>query len=316
MLRLSAIDHDDFGSTRPKIVNVIDSKSSERDHSEKPVPTVSHPALAQSDRGAPDIPSGGSVIDAGRSFLAICILLFIASTIATVTICLTMAQMGEVPMAGGWSMSTAWTPLCGGSWFAAAAAFLGMWALMTMAMMLPSLTPVLWRLRASAARVGATRPDLFAALTGCAYLLVWSALGLAIFAGGALLLEAVLRWPLLARAVPLAAGVVVIAAGFFQMSHWKLAMLAHCSHVAGQGAGAAAAIRRGLRLGLSCCASCAGLTTLLVVGGVMDLRAMAILALAITAERLAPAGGRVARATGGLMLGAGAVQLARALWLL
>lgn len=153
-------------------------------------------------------------------------------------------------------------------------------------------------------------------LTGCAYLLVWSALGLAIFAGGALLLEAALRWPLLARAVPLAAGVVVIAAGLFQMSHWKLAMLAHCSHVAGQGAGAAAAIRQGLCLGLACCVSCAGLTALLIIGGIMDLRAMAILALAITAERLAPAGGRVARATGGLMLGAGAVQLARALLLL
>ena len=190
--------------------------------------------------------------------------------------------MGDGPMAGGWSMPTAWTPLCGGSWTTAAGAFLGMWSLMMTAMMLPSLAPVLWRLRESAVVAGAVPPGLFAALAGFTYLLVWSALGLAVFVGGALLLEAALRWPLLARAVPFATGFVVIAAGLFQMSRWKLAMLAHCSHVAGQDPGATAASGLGLRLGIACCASCAGLTTLLLVGGVMDLRTMAVAALAIT----------------------------------
>jgi ATP-dependent helicase HrpB len=41
-----ALDHDDFGRNRPKIVNVIDSNSLERDAGEKPVSTFSHPALA------------------------------------------------------------------------------------------------------------------------------------------------------------------------------------------------------------------------------------------------------------------------------
>ncbi|WP_152012598.1 MULTISPECIES: DUF2182 domain-containing protein [unclassified Bosea (in: a-proteobacteria)] len=258
--------------------------------------------------------SGVSVADAGRVFLAVCILLFIASTAATVAICLAMADMGEVPMAGGWSMSTAWTPLCGGSWPAAAGAFLGMWAVMMTAMMLPSLTPVLWRLREGAAAADVARPSLFTAWAGLAYLLVWTGLGLAVFTGGVLLLEAALRWPLLARAVPFMAGFAVIAAGLFQLSRWKLAMLAHCSDVAGQDIGAATAIGHGLRLGLACCASCAGLTALLLVGGVMDLRSMAVVALAATAERLASAGERVARGIGGLMLGAGAVQLMQALW--
>ena len=40
------LDHDDFGSTRSKIINVIGSKSLERDSCEKPVPTFSHPALS------------------------------------------------------------------------------------------------------------------------------------------------------------------------------------------------------------------------------------------------------------------------------
>jgi predicted metal-binding membrane protein len=270
---------------------------------------------AQNDHGTPDIPSGVSVVAADRVFLAACVLLFLASASTTVLICRAMAEMGEVPMAGGWSMSTGWTPLCGGSWTAAAAVFLGMWAVMMTAMMLPSLTPVLWLLRESAAKADHARPNMFAALAGLAYLLVWAALGLAVFAGGALLLEAALRWPFVARAVPCAAGLVVIAAGLFQSSRWKLAMLAHCSHVDGQGVGTAAALGQGLRLGLVCCASCAGLTALLLVGGVMDLRSMTVIALAITAERLASAGDRVARATGGLMLGAGVIQLARAFWL-
>ncbi|MCP4565036.1 MAG: DUF2182 domain-containing protein [Bosea sp.] len=269
---------------------------------------------AQSDRGAPDILSGVSVVDAKRVFHAACGLLFLASAGATVLIGLAMAEMGEVSMAGGWSMSPAWTPLCGGSWLAAAAAFLGMWALMMTAMMLPSLAPVLWRLRGSTAAAGVARPSLFAALAGLAYLLVWIALGIAIFAGGALLLEAALRWPLLARAVPPAAGLAVIAAGLFQMSRWKLAMLVRCSDVAGQGADAAAAIGQGLRLGLACCVSCAGLTTLLLVGGVMDLCAMVVVAAAITIERLASAGARITRSVGAVMLGAGLVQLAQAFW--
>lgn len=269
---------------------------------------------AQSGRGAPDIPSGVSVVAAGRVFFAACILLFVASATATVLISLAMTDMGEVPMAGGWSMSTAWTPFCGGSWPAAAGAFLGMWAIMMTAMMLPSLTPVLWRLRERAAATGAARPNLFAALAGLAYLLVWVVLGLVVFAGGALLLEVALRWPPLARAVPFAAGLAVIAAGLFQSSRWKLVMLAHCSLVDVRGVGTAAALGQGLRLGRTCCTSCAGLTALLLVGGVMDLRSMTVIALAVTAERLTSAGKRVARGIGGLMLGAGVVQLGQALW--
>ena len=269
---------------------------------------------AHADRGAPGIPSGAPVVAAGRAFRAVCALLFVASATATVAICRAMADMGEVPMAGGWSMSTTWTPLCGGSWAAAAGTFLGMWAMMMTAMMLPSFTPALWRLRESAAVVDAARPDLFVTLVGLAYLFVWIGLGLAVFAGGALMLEAAFRWPLLARAVPVAAALVVIAAGLFQMSPWKLALLARCAHAAGQGVGAAGAIGQGLRLGFACCASCAGLTALLLIGGVMDLRSMAVVAMVITSERLASAGERVARAVGVTMLGAGMVQLAQALW--
>jgi predicted metal-binding membrane protein len=51
---------------------------------------------------------------------------------------------------------------------------------------------------------------------------------------------------------------------------------------------------------------------ILLVIGVMDLRAMAVVAAAITIERLAPAGERVARVTGAFVVGAGLFLIARA----
>ena len=74
-----------------------------------------------------------------------------------------------------------------------------------------------------------------------------------------------------------------------------------------------AAWRHGLRLGLHCSYSCAGLTAILLVLGVMDLRAMVVVTAAITLERLAPAGERVARAIGAVIVGAGLFLIARAL---
>jgi len=51
---------------------------------------------------------------------------------------------------------------------------------------------------------------------------------------------------------------------------------------------------------------CAGLMAILLVVGVMDLRTMAVVAAAITCERLATAGHRVARAIGAVVMAAGA----------
>jgi predicted metal-binding membrane protein len=65
-------------------------------------------------------------------------------------------------------------------------------------------------------------------------------------------------------------------------------------------------------LGFHCGLSCANLTAILLVVGVMDLRAMAVITAAITAERLAPAGAPVARAIGFLVVGAGLILIAQA----
>ena len=54
---------------------------------------------------------------------------------------------------------------------------------------------------------------------------------------------------------------------------------------------------------------------ILLVIGIMDLRAMAAVAAAITIERVAPDGQRVARATGAVVIVAGLLLIARAIGL-
>jgi predicted metal-binding membrane protein len=51
---------------------------------------------------------------------------------------------------------------------------------------------------------------------------------------------------------------------------------------------------------------------ILLVIGVMDLRAMAVVAAAVTVERLAPDGERVARVLGAVIVGRGLFLIARA----
>jgi predicted metal-binding membrane protein len=54
---------------------------------------------------------------------------------------------------------------------------------------------------------------------------------------------------------------------------------------------------------------------ILLVLGIMDLRPMAAITAAITLERLAPVGERVARAIGAIVIGTGLLLLAQAAWL-
>jgi predicted metal-binding membrane protein len=122
--------------------------------------------------------------------------------------------------------------------------------------------------------------------------------------------------PALARAVPIVVGVVVLVAGALQFTAWKAHHLACCREASKCGgrlpADGGTAWRHGLRLGLHCSYCCAGLTTILLTMGVMDLRAMAVVTAAITVERLAPAGERVARIIGVAVIGAGVFLIARA----
>jgi len=187
---------------------------------------------------------------------------------------------------------------------------------MMVAMMLLSLVPILWRYHQAVGRTGETRLGRVTAVVGLGYFLVWTAIGMAVFPLGAALAVIEMRQRALALAVPIAASLVVLIAGAFQFSAWKAHHLVCCREVPGDGrtplANAGTAWRYGFRLGIHCSCCCAGLTAILLVIGVMDLRVMAVVAAAITSERLAPAGERVARAIGAVVVGAGLVLVVRA----
>jgi predicted metal-binding membrane protein len=178
---------------------------------------------------------------------------------------------------------------------------------------------MLWRYRQAVGRRGETRLGRLTVLVGVGYYFVWTVFGMAAFALGVALAELEMRLPALSRAVPIAVGGVVLIAGALQFTAWKTYHLACCRESSGCGrtlpADAGTAWRHGLRLGLHCSYCCAGLTAILLVVGIMDLRAMAVVTAAISLERLAPAGRRVERAVGVAVVGAGGVLIARAIGL-
>jgi predicted metal-binding membrane protein len=249
-----------------------------------------------------------------RAFLSVSAIVFAASAAMTIVWCASMSAMGEMPMPGGWAMSMVWMRMPGQTWSGAAASFLGMWVVMMVAMMLPSLTPALWRYRQAIGRTGVTGLGRLTALAGVGYFSVWAMFGMIVFPLGVALAAIVMRQPAVARVVPIAAGAVVLAAGVLQCTAWKARHLTFCRDATGTGltptTDAGTAWRHGLRLGVHCSHSCAGLTAVVLGLGVMDLRVMAVAAAAITAEHLAPAGVRVSRAIGAVGVGAGLFMIA------
>jgi len=249
-----------------------------------------------------------------QAFFGVSALLFATSAAVTIVWCASMSDMDGMPMPGGWTMSMVWMRMPGQSWPGAAASFLGMWVVMMVAMMLPSLVPMLWRYRQAIGDADERRLGLLTAHVGAGYFFVWTVFGLAAFPIGAALAELEMQQPELARTVPVAAGVVVLIAGFLQFTAWKARHLTFCREAPGRRlpADAGTAWRHGLRLGLHCGHCCFGQMATLLVIGVMDLRAMAIVAAAITVERLAPGGEHIAQATGVVAVGAGLFLIARA----
>ena len=116
---------------------------------------------------------------------------------------------------------------------------------------------------------------------GLGYFFVWIVFGMAAFPLGVALAGVEMQVPPLARAVPVAAG-------------------------------PGTAWRQGVRLGLHCSRCCANLMAILLVIGIMDLRGMAVVTAAVTGERLAPAGERLARAIGAVVVAAGLALIVRA----
>src|ERR1700682_6656116 len=111
-----------------------------------------------------------------RAFFGVSALLFASSAAVTIVWCASMSEMGGMRMPGGWTMSMAWMRMPGQTWPDAAASFLAMWVVMMVAMMLPSLAPMLWRYRQAIDRTGETRLGWLTGLGGVGYFFVGTGL--------------------------------------------------------------------------------------------------------------------------------------------
>lgn len=182
-----------------------------------------------------------------------------------------------------------------------------MWMVMMAAMMIPAILPVAMVYRGmhrDGPPGGATLLFAFGYLAG------WL-----IFAGVA----AVLQWWLhgsgwlhghLLETGALGAGLLLVAAGLYQLTPLKEACLAHCRSPMGflmahWHDGRMGAFRMGLEHGVFCLGCCWVLMLLMFAGGAMSVAVMAALSVFILAERLLPAGPWVSRMPGFAMIAAG-----------
>ena len=239
---------------------------------------------------------------------------FGSAVAGTVWSCRSMATMGALPMPGGWSMSAVWMPMCGQTWLGAATAFIGMWTVMMTAMMLPSSAPQ-WRRHGR--RTLGSRHSLWLALIAAAvYLAVWALGGTLVFCAGNAFAASLPHASAVARAVPLSSGLSILLAGAVQFTAWKRQRVTCPPRVLfydpDRTRGMRAACRFGLRLAMHEAFCCANLMAVVLAIGVMDLRVMAAMTAAATAERLSPSCRHTGRAIGAAIVATGMLAIARA----
>jgi predicted metal-binding membrane protein len=241
-------------------------------------------------------------------------MLLAASAALTIACCTSMSAMAGMTMPGGWALSMTWMRMPGQSWPGVAALFLGMWTAMMVAMMLPPALPMLWRYRRILRGRGEEHLLVLAAL---GYFAVWTLIGVGAFPIGVGFAELAMRMPAVARAMPLAAGAVIVTIGMLQFSAWKARRLECCRNAPACASsllqGPRSAWQTGLHLGFDCCLCCGSLMMIVLVIDVMDLATMAGVTAAISIERLVPFARRAAQMVGLLVVTLGVVLTADAL---
>ncbi len=187
-----------------------------------------------------------------------------------------------------------------------------MWAVMMVAMMVPTAAPmILVFAKVNRTRREQQRPFIPTGIFLGGYLIVW---------GGFAALAALAQWglhtgallsPNMAGTSPYLGGALLLIAGVFQWSRLKYACLTQCRTPLGflmseWREGQKGALVMGLRHGTYCLGCCWILMGLLFVLGVMNLLWIAALAGVVLIEKVAPAGRQVSRLTGLLLVAWGA----------
>jgi predicted metal-binding membrane protein len=193
---------------------------------------------------------------------------------------------------------------------------LAMWAVMMVAMMVPTAVPMTL-VYAAVARKAAVQHNpiapTFVFVAG--YAAVWGLFSIAATAAQGGLEQAALLSPMMVSTSSIFGAIVLLAAGAYQFTRYKRACLRHCRGPAAflahfWRAGSFGAFRMGTRLGLYCLGCCWILMALLFVGGVMSLFWIATLAVFVLLEKAAPFGERMSRVAGGGLILAGVLALA------
>jgi predicted metal-binding membrane protein len=248
----------------------------------------------------------------GAIVLAALVLLTLLAWLAV----LAGAGTGMDPVAmSGWWLPSAAAPAAGSGWTPAywLIAFF-MWTVMMVAMMLPSASPMVL-LYARVVRQSRSRgenqsaPASIAAFVG-GYLTLWILFSLLAVAAQWMLERTGALSVLMSSRSLLLSGVLLIAAGVYQLTPLKAACLKQCRMPAFFVAthwrrGVFGGWRMGIEHGLYCVGCCAVLMLLLFVGGIMNLVWIAGLTLFVAVEKLAPFGAAAARAAAVFLIAGG-----------
>jgi predicted metal-binding membrane protein len=189
--------------------------------------------------------------------------------------------------------------------------FVGVWTVMMVAMMFPSVSPTV----ALYSRMTKARSPLAPLVFTVGYLLVWTAAGVLafeIFAAGRGTLGAELAWD---RAGPWVAGGILLAAAAYELTPLKDVCLAKSRSPLGFLLGTwrddlAGAFEMGARHGAWCLGCCWALMASLFALGVGSVGWMAFVAALITAEKTLPRGRAITYATAGILLVLGVLLVA------
>lgn len=190
-----------------------------------------------------------------------------------------------------------------------------MWAMMMVAMMVPSAAPmILAFVTLNHRRQTTARPLVPVGVFLTGYLVVWTAFSAAATLAQFGLHEAAMLSPKMAITSPVLSGVLLIAAGVFQWTPLKRACLKGCRSpltflMSEWREGSAGALVMGLRHGCYCLGCCWILMALLFVSGVMNLVWVAVIALFVMVEKILKRGDAVGYVTGVAMVAAGVAHL-------
>jgi predicted metal-binding membrane protein len=193
------------------------------------------------------------------------------------------------------------------------------WAVMMVAMMLPSVAAAVLTFAAISQRIAPRRPAARSVVSFVVgYLAVWTGFSLVATGLQWVLDRLVLLSPTMVASSPVLGGALLTIAGLYQLSPLKSACLEHCQNPLAYLAqhwrhGVVGALRMGLQHGLYCVGCCWAIMGLLFVGGVMNLLWVAALSMFVLLEKLALAGGGAGRWFSGLAaVAAGIAMMAMA----